>query len=876
MNINLNNRYDAKFEKQELNFKKRDDENKGTTTPLSLTKAGKKALVGASIILASLGAVSCNEQNQSVVVDMSALIALIEKLSDQLEDIYSLMQGQYKLMLQKLEDILKQQIKNQDDQNIFNANMMKFLETFAKDNKGFQNAILDIMNDQKLTSEQRYQAIMKAVTNIAKTLEHIDIIVEAGFADISAKIENLTNEYKKGNLTLIELVQKSIDIAIEGNKGNDETLKELQDLRKDVNNNAEESGNAMGRLEDILNGIKDNTDIIIGKLDKFIESLAPELIALNKEILAEIKSWKELYQQDKISDKAYQENVLKLLAQIETNSATANAQLEKIGSDLSAGLITISQALDKIKEVLDSIKEDTAELVKNFGVFMESFNKFAEKTDNQLNNVGDQLGNLNNGMGDLNGKIDVLNKGVSQLHEDSQNQITSINNVEKAIKELIAAQGDNLTLADLEGLIAKYGPEVLKAYQAMMDKLEQNNQHLETITQLLGALEDLKTGISSIDNKLTVLAGLIQNSSKEQLDALKEKLDAIKESIEKGDANISDKIDAAIKELQDIKGILQTICANIISANEKADEFRKTALNYFKQSMNALKHISTNMPDKAQMQLLIDNFNAFAQQSNEYNAKFEGYLKELLAKKGPLTKEEMKEAISESLKELNIPDYSEKLTEISEKLDKIFGSTGSDITIEKLEQLFKKYQSNVDLSLITEQLDILIGLVSQQKPGGGTGSSEDLKRVEALVAQVLDAIVNGNLESAQDIKDVLAQLKEINEALKKADSGDVAAVKSARAKIDVLTAQLEKVSKKGITEVKGINVKATLQQLKNMASINNLQKTYEHNKNAGLNPSTDADKNYQSYKKAQKANKGNDQIRTARLGEYKENTYYWG
>ena len=411
--------------------------------------------------------------------------------------------------------------------------------------------------------------------------------------------------------------------------------------------------------------------------------------------------------------------------------------------------------------------------------FAAQFQEYKTENDANLKNLGNQMSQVVSGVGDINEQLKNLNKTADAIYGSVTKLGTTVDNIYAELGDIKNEMGSGLTAEQLEDILAKKEPELYKQFQNIVDVVAQGNTKLDNIIDIMNAFKSFGDKLDGMGDKVNELVALMQTSNETQLSNAQAIINEIKALAAGGTANtaeINAKLDEAIGLLGDIKQLLEEISGKmntVISNQEKAQE---KADAYMTNSMNTLQQILDKMVSGEDFASLVTKFESYVENAQaqyqviqQDNAQFKALLEELIAKQGNggMTKEEMIEAIQEGLKGLNIPNYSEVLDEISSKLDDIIGSTGSDITLEALEQLFQKYQSNADLSLTNELLDQILsvtGAILNQSGMGGSGSV-DTSEIKSLISQVLEAIKTGNTDSIDSIKALQKTLAEIKAQL---------------------------------------------------------------------------------------------------------------
>lgn len=888
MNIKLNNV--NILEKQESfgrKNKKAEEKHSYTTQPKTSTSHKvRNSIVGAGLALASLvGMSSCSETNQIVDINLDKLFEYIDSINEKLDKIIEKMDNNYVGLLEKLQDILEQQKINEANQDKFRKQLIDLMTQYHLENSQFMQGILDILNNNSLTAEQRYQKIMEMMQQIVDQLGKLDGIQESidnleqtitvGNDKVSNLIKEAILEFKEGKITLKELNQMIAEWIVNSDLQNKEVIEKMNEILKAIENGQLTDKAALDKIAALLETISADVKDIVAQLKalaSLVESgdkqlsqdiqnltnkyeqgnadLNSTLVAILEKaeqqctngstIISQIEQLKELIANGQMGSTEALESIKDILNTINTNIETANKKIDdviaalgkldsnlsakldalinkydqgqismeqlveqilaesiksnQIGTDtlneikeikaqLNAGQISMAEALDKLTQLVQDIKDISQEILNSLKQLAADFNTYRTENDTNLKNLGNQMGQVVSGVGNINEQLKNLNKTADAIYGSVTKLGTTVDNIYAELGDIKNEMGSGLTAEQLEDILAKKEPELYKQFQNIVDVVAQGNTKLDNIIDIMNAFKSFGDKLDGMGEKVNELVALMQTSNETQLANAKDIINEIKNLAAGGTANtaeINAKLDEAIGLLGDIKELLKEISGKIntvISNQEKAQE---KADQYMTNSMNTLNQILDKMvsgEDFASLVTKFDNYvtNAQAQYQviQQDNAEFKELLRELIAKQGNggMTKEEMIEAIQEGLKSLNIPNYSSVLAEISSKLDDIFGALpgGTDITLENLEQLFQKYQSNADLSLTNELLDQILsvtGAILNQSGMGGSGSV-DTSEIKSLISQVLEAIKTGNTNSVDEIKKLQTALADIKAQLDK-------------------------------------------------------------------------------------------------------------
>ena len=276
MNIKLNNV--NILEKQESfgrKNKKAEEKHSYTTQPKTSTSHKvRNSIVGAGLALASLvGMSSCSETNQIVDINLDKLFEYIDSINERLDKIIEKMDNNYVGLLEKLQDILEQQKINEANQDKFRKQLIDLMTQYHLENSQFMQGILDILNNNSLTAEQRYQKIMEMMQQIVDQLGKLDGIQESidnleqtitvGNDKVSNLIKEAILEFKEGKITLKELNQMIAEWIVNSDLQNKEVIEKMNEILKAIENGQLTDKAALDKIAALLETISaDVKDIV--------------------------------------------------------------------------------------------------------------------------------------------------------------------------------------------------------------------------------------------------------------------------------------------------------------------------------------------------------------------------------------------------------------------------------------------------------------------------------------------------------------------------------------------------------------------------------------------------------------------------------------
>ena len=242
MNVRLNNL--NSLERQESfgkKNKKADEKQSYTSQPQTgVSKKLKHGFVGAGLALASLlGMSSCVEQSQYMdPPDLDWLKEYLDVTNEKLDQIIENQEegNSYKAqILEELKKIYEEQKLTNANMEIFRKDLMDLLEQFGIENSQFRAEILEILNNQNMSTQEKYDKIIELMQQIGDKLDKLDSIqnsidnleqtVSVGNDKLANLIKEAILEFKDGNLTLQELNLQIAEWVANSNLQNQEVIK---------------------------------------------------------------------------------------------------------------------------------------------------------------------------------------------------------------------------------------------------------------------------------------------------------------------------------------------------------------------------------------------------------------------------------------------------------------------------------------------------------------------------------------------------------------------------------------------------------------------------------------------------------------------------
>ncbi len=356
------------------------------------------------------------------------------------------------------------------------------------------------------------------------------------------------------------------------------------------------------------------------------------------------------------------------------------------------------------------IKEDLPDITK--GLDFEGLN---------LENTNDEIS-----LNDFNKSYSTKMDTKIEMPKETQNNtadvwqtglVTTINTKINEV-EIRQQKMEEYLKAKIDSEIDKYKKIQETTKQLLVNKLNDNiNEQTSTIsTQLTKQLAMLKIEQAKINKKYEDI-----NSSKQEIESLIAKSQEYKdqisqvnkvnqENINKIIATTTVKLNAKIKEINDILALQSKITQGLIKNTQTAvvDEIKK--LNEFKENIN--KQINPQ-----QLYDKLNQLEAFKQQlANRYEIRFDAVKKEFLAKARDAFKEEI----------------HKELEDINKVKDTIVSKTDPEIINRKLKELegFESQLINAVDEKISQSLKIYESAINQEIKGKIVTLDEEIKKIE--------------------------------------------------------------------------------------------------------------------------------------------------
>ena len=283
MNVRLNNL--NSLERQESfgkKNKKADEKQSYTSQPQTgVSKKLKHGFVGAGLALASLlGMSSCVEQSQYMdPPDLDWLKEYLDVTNEKLDQIIENQEegNSYKAqILEELKKIYEEQKLTNANMEIFRKDLMDLLEQFGIENSQFRAEILEILNNQNMSTQEKYDKIIELMQQIGDKLDKLDSIqnsidnleqtVSVGNDKLANLIKEAILEFKDGNLTLQELNLQIAEWVANSNLQNQEVIKKMNQIIEKIEAGQVSEDAALSQIAALLQTISDDVKDIANQL----------------------------------------------------------------------------------------------------------------------------------------------------------------------------------------------------------------------------------------------------------------------------------------------------------------------------------------------------------------------------------------------------------------------------------------------------------------------------------------------------------------------------------------------------------------------------------------------------------------------------------
>ncbi len=733
--------------------KLRDSALAGYVLGLMKVAGGAAAVGGTAATLQSCGDIT---QEQNVDIDMAPIL---EKLDAMMK-------------------LMQQSIQQQQE-------MLAYLQEMNSDNKELINLVKDIINQNKEISsilqsiDGTTQSIEAAMIRIVALLEEanandveflakLDQIIN-GQADSADKLDQILQANKEQNQLLIN-IEKLLDTLKETNQniynkvddiynsfqdGNTSHSEMLEQILAAIKNNGNISSDILKAINDLskqlANGQITESEMIakiielLASIDNKLDGLQEAVDQIKAEfpdLAGKIDEFIKKYQEGELTEHALLSEILEEMKNASAGDTEMNAKLDAILNAINQGNLTASEALDQIIDLLGKIEANTSailEAVNKISGQIAELNANFEGNQDEIMNV---LESINNGVGSIDSKLD---KVISNQEQNNETTLEISQKLDDMTVQLEQINDKTLTMDQVKEM---FGP----VYEELKEYLNNIAGNQITVGDLEAVLEAHKTDLTRTNALIETLVNLVANLDMDgNSDALQEIANAIKDFQNSSNAN-NEQVIANLKEVLDklagMQGSLDAIVETGNTIKDNLDKYMASATTYGNKLFNEIQKIGNNMVDKTTLQVYADSYTEYLQKAEQQRQEQLAVLQAIFENMGKgdggsLTIDELKKII---------PDYSDILNEISEKIGKV-------ITSEDLENFF--VNTKPDLTRTNALIETLVNLVANLDPsGGGNGSSIDTSTLQSLVDQILTEIKGQNPPTEEQMRELIDLIKQ--------------------------------------------------------------------------------------------------------------------
>ena len=626
----------------------------------------------------------------------------------------------------------------------------------------FIEKLNEIINNQT-DSNKALQEILELNRQQTLSLQNIETLIETiGGTDskLAEILEKFYNDFKESDKTHTEnenthtnLMNQILAAIQESNSISASTLTEIQKFHEDFLAGKITEAEMWEKITGLLESIDAKLDGLLDAV-KGLESSMGDLVNGSGEKIVDIlNNLLQKFEDHSITSNALAAEILEELKTSNINDEKTLAKLDQIYQELQNGNINASEALTQITDILNQIKENTDAIKDAVLKISADIVKYGDAITNKQDQQLDILGNLNNNVSNIGSDIKELIELQKQNNQNLVNIANSIDEMNVKLDQIKENQGDQLTIDQIKELA---GP----AFNQLMEILGDIHGSQISIDDVKDALEQYKTDLTKTNSLIETLTTVVQNLSlgsgmSEQLKEVVQKLEDLKNIQSTGNANIIEDLEGIQQEIAGVKGILDALLqtANNIKANQ--DTYMAGAKTFGTKLFEELEKLQNNMLDK-------DAFNVYAESYKEQLVQAEKTRQEQKVILQTILENMGKSQSGVDVDELiaKLPNYTDILNEISEKLGKV-------ITSSDLENFFVKTQP--DLTKTNNLIETLTTVVQNLNISGGSSSGVSNQVMEAIkttVNQILTAINNGQIASEQQIQSLLDSLSKIEENTK--------------------------------------------------------------------------------------------------------------
>ena len=618
-------------------------------------------------------------------------------------------------------------------------------DNFADNIMMVQNKIADYAESLDNVSSQTSEKFEASITEISSVKSELERIVE-----------NVSNT----GVETAERVSETAHVLIEKF---DEIIANVQNIKDDVNGqvsgslhkNASIIDEKFAAIQELLNdnnlrnfdGINDISENISGKIEnlkqetELIKTDVSEILASKTDAIAnEFQPLKESI--DNFLNADFDKIIDSIKSQIELSYLTFSADVNENLTENHDNYVQLEEAYKTLTDKFSKVEEIVEDLTKN------------------------QIGIMTSTISEIENNFSTNLEKTNTLLDEWKNDLKTIEN---KIEESAETCKNNI-MAELTGFIktnsANNKKDILEYLSKLSNDIKSDSQIGEIINQLKEKLstdaEDLKQNISSLHDKVDVLAMSDSNENIEELmQTLQEKIEDLSEKSENSKTTESlqalhDKIDilAMSDAAETVESLIQTL-------QDKIDNIASSGDNEKMEEMIQALHDKVDVLVLSDDDIKLDYIKAILETLNKKIDSFSN------SDGGKI--EEMVKSLHDKMDVLVTADNDEKIEDLVQLINDKFENipSGSD-NEEKIESMVQALHDKVDVlalsdesEIITEIQDIKDLIYEQRKQienfGGGERSvnvDNHLKELLTDLSNIETRLTGLDLEkNAADIKD---------------------------------------------------------------------------------------------------------------------------
>jgi hypothetical protein len=542
----------------------------GLNVGKTLKSIGIASMMAMATLTAGTALTSCTDIEQSVTVDMTAIMTAINEM----KTLYQQMLEQQEItntQMTQMNTYLAQLLKEVQDGNMTQQEFFAQMVSFMMDNDSMQQLIYNQLVQNGKTDSEAKDVLdqIYALMNQGKYEEALNKIYEI-LGSINGTLQSILEQLQGIAENLIEFRQsydsnKQEELKLLGGIYNNGRIQigQMADMQRTLtvmNNNIEgiksnttqllEIASDDTKYQELLDVIK-NSGVDYDKFEQMFKLLnmnITDVLKMSKsELIAAIKNFEKTY----IETEAKQtEQLTSIYSKLEILASFPGLDQSGI-EDAIKGLTdavngntdAISGKLDAVIAKLESALAKLDTIIKQLGTISSQMKTYADGFNKKFDSALDKLiTEFRTGIAGIRTDNQVANQYLKLLNQKSEEIIAAINELQNASK------GSGMTLAEFEAYMNERDAAQYEKYKALIEalgiKLDKGNA---TLDDLLKAINAWKAD---------------QKDYTAQLNAILDKLDGINWS----NPDYSSKLDKIIELLTEFK--CNCSCTGNSSSNE--------------------------------------------------------------------------------------------------------------------------------------------------------------------------------------------------------------------------------------------------------------------------------------------------------------------